>query len=904
MADPAANADDIMNGDLLTDIIESAVARHGADRWHIGNDRFWCRVTSTAGKARLQGWKLHVSATPLAAPLVLANCAEVLLRRGCSFKFAPNLIRVVELLGRQCERGTGGKFLTAYPDCTAEELRALAAELHRVTLGLPGPGILSDRAYQPGSLVHYRFGAFSGMRTLTNEGAYEAMLVAPDGDLVPDPRPAWFAPPDWAPRDPFASVQPAQQPKSSANAKPVLLNGRYLVRKVIRHAFTGGTFRATDQDTGTEVIVKQARAHAGAAIDGADMRAMRRHEADMLRLFHDSGISPRFVELFEQQGDLFLVEEAIVGRTLRSWVMENQEVGTAGTADTPQLPADAVDKIAAQLIDAVELVHDQGFVMRDLNPNNIMIMDDGELRLIDLELLARPGDMVVRGHTEGYAAREQVLAPVLGPATPATADLYSLGATLFYLATGADPILAPDESGGRRRADRLRRWLALHSSTNPAARQLAPIIVDLLQDDPAARPTLRQVRSRLSRPQPEIRDTPPESALDTWIADAIGYLLAARDMDNPERLWEATDFGQTTDPLNVQHGVAGVLGVLARSCETVRDPALRTAVSEVAQWMVRVLPREPRILPGLYFGRSGTAWALMDAGRLLGDESLIDQACDLARRLPESWPNPDVCHGIAGTGLTQLHMWECTGQEWFLDRARLIADRLAQVVERSSGQLMWQIPGDFKSVLAGIRHFGFAHGVAGIGAFMLAAGRATGDEGYLSLAAEAAQTLVAVAQEHDGAAYWPTGPGDTDRRINWCNGSSGVGTFLLAMWLHNGDERLADLAAKAAIAVRRSRWHANNAQCHGLAGDGEFLLDLAHATGEQRYQGWAEEFAACAYARDVRRHGRIVVANETLTAVTAEFGVGLSGMLASLLRLKHGGPRMWLPRSFPHGEGR
>jgi len=127
--------------------------------------------------------------------VVFARSAEVLLRHGCPFKFAVTLNRVEALGHRLCDRGSGGKFITAYPHCGDDELRALAEELHEATEGLPGPGILSDRRYRPGSLVHYRFGVFTGVPTLGNDGVDQAMLVAPDGDLVLDRRRAWFAPP-------------------------------------------------------------------------------------------------------------------------------------------------------------------------------------------------------------------------------------------------------------------------------------------------------------------------------------------------------------------------------------------------------------------------------------------------------------------------------------------------------------------------------------------------------------------------------------------------------------------------------------------------------------------------------------------------------------------------------------
>jgi len=128
-------------------------------------------------------------------------------------------------------------------------------------------------------------------------------------------------------------------------------------------------------------------------------------------------------------------------------------------------------------------------------------------------------------------------------------------------------------------------------------------------------------------------------------------------------------------------------------------------------------------------------------------------------------------------------------------------------------------------------------------------------------------------------------------------------TFLLRAWQHTGDDRYGKLAARAAVAIRRTRWHAGTAQCHGLAGDAEFLLDLAEdeASGGSvigdpaRYRAWARDVVSAVYARHVLRDGRLLVPDESAVAVVPDFGTGLSGVLALLLRMRDGGPRMWLP---------
>jgi hypothetical protein len=888
------------DADVLVDIARAALGRLDAADWPVRPEGFWCHVGPAGQGPRVQGWKLHVAATPLSASLVLARAVPVLVRHRCQFKFAATVHRLRELISRHADRGSGGKFLTAYPEGDDDALRALAEDLHAATEGLPGPGILSDRAYRPGSLVHYRFGAFSGVPVLGNDGGYEAMLVAPDGSLVLDQRRAWFTPPPWAPRDPFAEA-PAANP--AAGPKPVLLDGRYVVHEVIRHAYTGGVYRATDQRTGAAVIVKQARRHAGADVTGRDARDVRRYEADMLAAFADSGITPRVVALFEQQGDVFLVQEAVAGITLRQWASRNTaQDGGAGWGPPPEQST----RIALGLTELMAAVHAEGYVLRDFNPNNVMVTDDGDLRLIDLETLARPGAPVARAYTPGYGAPEHLAGPDFGPAPDQRADLFSLGATLFHLVTGADPALAPDRPANRSTRERIGLWLSYLGAGNPVAREHTATILGLLHENPAQRPDLAAVRDALAEPTggdpTPASHTPdparlPDADLKRMVVDGVDHLVATMRPDE-SRLWPAEGFATLTDPCNVQHGAAGVLGLLARVHATGPDPAVREAVATAAGWIRRRIAGEPRLLPGLHFGRSGTAWALLDAGRALDNPRLVDVAADLARRVPLRWPNPDVCHGASGAGLTQLRFWEATGDEEFRQRARFAADGVLAAAQRRDGLIRWPIPRDFASGLAGLAHLGFAHGVAGCGAFLLAAGRATDEAAYLDAATAAADTLLAAAEVEDGAARWPSDEDGGLRKTHWCSGSSGVGTFFVRLWQATGHQRLRDMAHLAAVAVRRTRWHAGPSQCHGLAGDAEFLLDLATATGDEQYRDWAHELAVGIYVRHAQVDGRLVAPDETATAVVADFNTGLAGVLAFLLRLRDGGDRLWLPESF------
>ncbi|WP_185909119.1 class IV lanthionine synthetase LanL [Streptomyces sp. WAC01280] len=942
---------------LLPDIVRAAIARSapgtesggrgtagaGPVHWSVEQGEFWCHVVPGEPVGRAQGWKIHVPATPLSAPLVLARAAEVLVTHRAAFKFAGSPARVAALVSGRFARGGGGKFLTVYP-ADDDRFRLLAEELHRATEGLPGPAVLSDRRYRPDSQVFYRYGVFRGVRALTADGAFAARLTDPEGRPVADERNAWFTPPAWA-GDPFPD-RPAAPARSTATAKPVLLNDRFLVRGAIQHSNKGGVFRAEDTRTGEQVVVKQARPHVGAGLEGLDVRDLLRREAALLARFGGArpGRVPGLVEVFEQQGSVFLATASVPGATLRRTVAERLAGDGSGCPDDR-----TADSLVRQLVELVATAHELGVTLHDFNPNNVMVTPDGRLVLIDLEMAAREGERWVLGATPGYTAPELRTADQMAPALPSTVDLYALGATVLHAVSGADPLFAEDLPRDAARPDerRLACLVELLARDHALVRRFSPLIQGLMRDEPDDRWTLERAREFLTggegestspsvhpwesvnadrTPGPAQEKHPDaEATRARLLHDGIAHLLATMRPHDPERLWASDSFGETCDPVAVQHGSAGGVALLARALDQwdsvttgpfgargsgATPPVTREALAEglrsAARWTVERQDALPGNLPGLHFGRSGTAWALLDAARALDDTALADRAVALALALPVRWPNPDVCHGAAGSGLTQLHFWRTTGDPRFLDRAAQVADGLLDAARRTPEGVFWPVPEDFGSALAGAWHYGFAHGVAGVGTFLLLAAEATGNRRFLDAATEAGAGLVAAARSGPAGALWPV---DRARHLSdspelarhWCSGSSGVGTFLVRLWATTGasDKVLRDLVDGAALAVRAGRVTDSPATCHGLAGNAEFLLDAAARTGDESHGAAAELLVEHLAAQAVLRDGRLLVPDENRRTVLAEYATGLAGSLSLLLRMRCGGPRAWLPEGGP-----
>jgi hypothetical protein len=802
----------------------------------------------------------------------------------CGFKFASTLERVRELNGGRYARGGAGKFITIYP-ADDDQFRRVAEDLDRATTGLAGPTILSDRQYRPGSLVHYRYGAFLGRQLLTNDGEYLEAIAAPDGTLVEDRREAWFTPPPWA-TAPF----PGPEPPTAEDADGVLLAGRYVVRQAIRHANKGGVFEAVDQMTGMNVIVKQARAHVGEGDGGWEIRDALRNEAHMLDLLAPLGIAPRRIALFEQDGDLFLVQQRIDGVTLAAWC-------TGAMGDQPGLPWPEAAKMTARLVSILAAVHGLGVVVRDLTPTNLLVRPDGSVTLIDLEFAARAGASAPAIGTPGYVAAEQRKSA----AAARTADMYALGALIWLLVTGTDPLLPPDVPAERVVWQRFADWLTSIAETNDAARLAGPLILGLLADAPEDRWSIECVRAYLAGTgtsegaAAHSRDARRRCDRDRLLADGTDYLLDSMTLESADWLWPASQYGARSDACNVQHGAAGVLATLTWVAGATGQERIRAAIRAACEWIERRLEPSQQALPGLYFGRAGTACALYDAAELLADRGLAARAVALAKRLPLAWPNADVTHGLAGAGYATLHLWLATGDDELRARVRHYGQTLAARVVRRDDMLLWPVPDSFSSGLAGIADYGFAHGTAGIAAFLLNAGRLLDEPGWVALAAEAGQMLCRVAHHDTQGTRWTSGPRDQTNLLEyWCSGSAGIGTYLIRLWQVTGDDRARELAERAAVSVWQRRWLASPAMCHGLAGNGEFLLDLAAATGDERYRRQAEDLATTIAARAALRNGRLLAPDETMLGFGADYGVGVAGWVAYLLRLRHGGPRRWM----------
>jgi len=873
----------------------------GRCEWHVRRQGLWTYATPDIAQ-RDQGWKLHVSATLASAHEVLRRAVPVLIDAQAPFKVASTAADLATLNSTHCPRPSSGKFITVYP-LDDDQAVTLMASLDQATAGLPGPAVLSDRPYRQGGLVHYRYGAFRGRAYISNDGDLVHAIVGPDGELVEDKRTAHFSPPEWVqPPLPDSHGNPGRKPAD------VLLDNRFVVRQAVRYANKGGVFQATDGQTGKEVVIKQARAHVGGDERGLDARHLLANEAHVLELLQPTGVTPRLVAFFEQGGDSFLAEEAVPGETLRTWnaARWKDEVPSLGE----------IVGVARKVAAALAAAHHRAVVVRDFTPNNLIVQPNANVRLIDLELAvplsgldeySAHSDPGYRRLTPAYGSPEQAAGLKPGFAD----DGFALGAVLCFLFTGEDPHIDPD-SPLARAPHPIAAWLGSGPRGSLLPSAIRHLVLALTAPGAARRLsaaaagiTLKQLEERgPSKPRPARRqldeatleDLRPleDRTCDGAVRDALaGIRSSARTGD--DRFWPATEFGMTTDPRNIQHGVAGVIGALVQYWRCTADHSILELVHDAATWLAARVNAIPFAPVGVHFGAAGPAWSLCDAGRALGDDRLVEIAAELALRLPTEWPSPDVTHGRAGLGLALLHLYGVIGDTRLLAAAGHCADSLLANVEPISNRVVgWRTPSGFGSTFAGRTFYGFAHGTAGIATFLLNMATVTGRDELHQVASDAAGSLVQSSARRDELIGWGEGPDRPPAFLpHWCNGASGIGSFLVRWWKVSHDESLIPVIEGAARTVMAAKWRSGVAYCHGLAGNADFLLDAADALEDNRYRRWAADLASVIYDRRVVQDGLCTFGDQTGRR-TPDFNVGLSGVLSFFLRLRHGGPRLWM----------
>ncbi|MBE9223619.1 tetratricopeptide repeat protein [Cyanobacterium stanieri LEGE 03274] len=221
----------------------------------------------------------------------------------------------------------------------------------------------------------------------------------------------------------------------------LLIKNRYRAIRIIGEGGFGRTFYGIDesQAVNSQCVIKQSLPQAQGTTNRKKAKALFTQEAKQLEKLGANEQIPKFFDYFSQDNRQYLLQEFIDGDNLA------QELALEGVFKEKK-----IRKLLLNILPVLKFLHENQVIHRDIKPENIIRRRrDNQLFLVDFgaSKVLQNQDVGVTGTIIGsaqYCAPEQSF----GKANYYS-DLYSLGVTCLYLATGVEPFYLFDTSEGQ-----------------------------------------------------------------------------------------------------------------------------------------------------------------------------------------------------------------------------------------------------------------------------------------------------------------------------------------------------------------------------------------------------------------------------------------------------------------------
>ena len=215
------------------------------------------------------------------------------------------------------------------------------------------------------------------------------------------------------------------------------LDGLYEVKELIGSGGMANVYKAV-------MLGRNGPVPAGTVVAVKVLRQEYTHDPELVRRFKNESKAisllnhPNIVKVYDVSVNdqlQYIVMEYVDGMTLREYL--NERGGKLTSRETVHF--------ISQILKALEHAHANGVVHRDIKPQNIMLLDNGQLRMMDFGIarISRAENQLLGGKAMGsvhYISPEQAK----GDETDCTSDIYSVGVMMYEMLSGQLPFDAED----------------------------------------------------------------------------------------------------------------------------------------------------------------------------------------------------------------------------------------------------------------------------------------------------------------------------------------------------------------------------------------------------------------------------------------------------------------------------
>jgi serine/threonine protein kinase len=282
---------------------------------------------------------------------------------------------------------------------------------------------------------------------------------APDPALPPTPGEQPVAPPEVIQQPPASAVTTPPTPQSSFPGQdaatmrlmPVYGDtpttpptpagerriGKYIIKRELGRGGMGAVYLAEQPGLGREVAIKELVP--SAAADPTALKRFLQEAQVMARTSH-----PNLVQVhdLEQIGAAnYIVLEFVRGKSLRDWLNRGE------------IPMPQVFAVMHGVLQALDYAHRHAIVHRDMKPENVLLSDEGAVKVADFGIARLTDDSIAPGQTATKTGTTvgtpQYMSPeqVASSKVDGRSDLYSAGIMFYELVVGQPPFTATESDG-------------------------------------------------------------------------------------------------------------------------------------------------------------------------------------------------------------------------------------------------------------------------------------------------------------------------------------------------------------------------------------------------------------------------------------------------------------------------
>ncbi|MFC6100864.1 lanthionine synthetase LanC family protein [Olivibacter domesticus] len=775
------------------------------------------------------GWKLYVSVILTQVSALVEKIIPVLKKAGVYFRIARDMRAAEGLLDGKYGPEYLNRVVCIYPKGDNEALE-LANVLIAVTADYKGPAILDGiRLSGPvftsyGHFHEYIDGEDYIVKLYETCKKNPRMLNTSSGLT-------------W----PFSPIL-----KISDISARRLYKKRIKFANLIKDDFRGNVYRAVYVKSWlsfSPCIIKEGKQYMCSDEHGRDIQDRLKWQ---LKLHQELGSFlplPNIIDFFYDEGDAYFVMEFIDSVALEDKVqiIYDGSNWTGLNAETRRLLTDYLMKI----IRIISVLHSYNIVHRDITASNFLILKNGTVKMIDLELCYslitnEPYPPFSLG-TMGYMSPEQQKCskPTIKE------DIYGLGGLMIVIFTGLLP-KDFEASSGKDLCDSLYHFIK--------DRDIADLISACMKSDPALRPELETVQERLKNIQEHTHDkTRPEIISESQVlnrkeanslVDLTIASLSSIHLTDKHGLWfskvseQNALYGHLPDLYN---GTAGVFYGLFRLKEAGYQCSeiLKQRAGANLEYLQREgFGRLQEMSPGLYNGKGGLG-VLLASGISCGyfeknDGNLaLMEAC-----FHESSKNLNLSAGIAGAGIGLLQCTSFLPSNFLKQQLGNIVDQLLTHQSRDGS---WETAVDRRI------ETGIVTGVSGIVYFLLCFGRFYAEEKALTAATRGLEWLQRQSGKRGQSIFWYTDSKRKEVDPWFNNGIAGIAlTFLKAYQIFR--KPVYRQICESALKSHKSEViYRNTSQASGIAGLGEVYLEAYQVLESEEWKTRADWIAGSLY---------------------------------------------------------